>query len=109
MQESLVGSLGQEDALEKEMATHSTIVAWRTPWTEEPGGLHTVHGVTNSQTQLRLTVRGENQQLSVQLTSRKQLFSERSSFFPDGLCEQHFPKKSEDPGSFCQEPFYAHE
>ena len=47
MQESLVGSLGQEDALEKEMATHSTIVAWRTPWTEEPGGLHTVHGVTN--------------------------------------------------------------
>ena len=34
-----VGSLGQEDPLEKEMATHSNILAWRIPWTEEPGGL----------------------------------------------------------------------
>ena len=34
-----VQSLGQEDALEKEMATHSSVLAWRTPWTEEPGGL----------------------------------------------------------------------
>ena len=34
-----VGSLGQEDALEEEMATHSSILAWRIPWTEEPGGL----------------------------------------------------------------------
>ena len=32
-----VRSLGQEDALEHEMATHSSILAWRTPWTEEPG------------------------------------------------------------------------
>ena len=32
-------SLGQEDPLEEEMATHSTILAWRSPWTEEPGGL----------------------------------------------------------------------
>ena len=45
MQETQVQSLGQEDPLEKEMATHSSILAWRTPWTEEPGGLHTVHGV----------------------------------------------------------------
>ena len=36
---------GGEDPLEKEMATHSSILAWETPWTEEPGGLHTVHGV----------------------------------------------------------------
>ena len=36
-----VGSIsGQEDPLEKEMATHSSILAWRVPWTEEPGGLH---------------------------------------------------------------------
>ena len=35
----LVRSLGQEDPLEKEMATHSSILAWRIPWTEEPGGL----------------------------------------------------------------------
>ena len=48
MQEIQVRSLGQEDLLEKGMATHSSILAWRIPWTEEPGGLHAVHGVTNS-------------------------------------------------------------
>ena len=32
-------SLGQEDSLEKEMATHSNILAWKIPWTQEPGGL----------------------------------------------------------------------
>jgi len=35
----LVQSLGQDDSLEEEIATHSTILAWRIPWTEEPGGL----------------------------------------------------------------------
>ena len=39
MQEMRVQSLGQEDPLEKEMATHSRILAWEIPWTEEPGGL----------------------------------------------------------------------
>ena len=39
MWETQVQSLGQEDPLEKEMATHSKILAWRIPWTEEPGGL----------------------------------------------------------------------
>ena len=39
MQETQVRSLSQEDPLEKEMATHSSIIAWRIPWTEEPGGL----------------------------------------------------------------------
>ena len=39
MQETWVQSLGLEDALEKEMATHSSILAWEIPWTEEPGGL----------------------------------------------------------------------
>ena len=38
-QEMQVRSWGQEDPLEKEMATHSSILAWETPWTEEPGGL----------------------------------------------------------------------
>ena len=37
-QEMLVQSLGQDDPLEKGMATHSSILAWRTPWTEEPSG-----------------------------------------------------------------------
>ena len=39
MQETQVQSLGQEDPLEKGMTTHSSIPAWRIPWTEEPGGL----------------------------------------------------------------------
>ena len=39
IQEMRVRSLGQEDPLEKEMATHSSILAWRILWTEEPGGL----------------------------------------------------------------------
>ena len=39
MQETRIQSLGWEDPLEKEMATHSSILAWRIPWTEEPGGV----------------------------------------------------------------------
>ena len=39
MQETCVQSLGWEDPLKKEMATHSSILAWEIPWTEEPGGL----------------------------------------------------------------------
>ena len=42
MQETLVPSLGQEDPLEKEVATHSSILAWKIPWTEEPGRLQSV-------------------------------------------------------------------
>ena len=42
MQETRVLSLGWEDALEKEMAAHSSILAWRIPWTEEPGGLQSM-------------------------------------------------------------------
>ena len=45
MQEMWVRSLGQEDPLEKEMATNSSILAWEVPQTEKPGGLP-VHGVT---------------------------------------------------------------
>ena len=46
MQETLVRSLGQEDPLEEEVATHSSVLAWRIPQTEEPGGLS--HGVSES-------------------------------------------------------------
>ena len=42
VQETQIHPLGQEDPLEKEMATHSSILAWRIPWTEEPGGLQTM-------------------------------------------------------------------
>ena len=48
IQETQVQSLGQEIPLEKRMATHSSILAWRIPWTEEPGRLHTIHGVAKS-------------------------------------------------------------
>ena len=42
MLETWVRSLGREDTLEKEMATHSSILAWRIPWTEEPGELESM-------------------------------------------------------------------
>ena len=42
MQESQVQTLDREDPLEKEMATHSSILAWRIPWMEEPGGLQSM-------------------------------------------------------------------
>ena len=42
MWETQVRSLGQKNPLEKEMATHSSILAWRIPWTEDPGGLQTM-------------------------------------------------------------------
>ena len=42
MLETRVQSLGWEDPLEKEMANHSSILAWKIPWTEEPGGLQTM-------------------------------------------------------------------
>ena len=51
MRETQIQSPGREDLLEKEMATHSSILAWKLPWTEEPGRL-TVHGVAKSWTQL---------------------------------------------------------
>ena len=49
MQETLVRSLGREDPLEKEMATHSSTLAWRIPWREEPGRLQSMG--SQSQTQ----------------------------------------------------------
>ena len=53
VQETWVRSLGQEAPREEDMAIHSSIRAWRIPWTEEPSGLHTVHSVTKSWTQLK--------------------------------------------------------
>ena len=54
MQETWVPSLGGEDPLEKGMATHSSILAWRIPWTEEPDGLQSL-GVTESDIFILLT------------------------------------------------------
>ena len=51
MWETWVRSLGQEDPLEKEMAAHSSILAWRIPWTEEPGGLRSTGSQRVGQTE----------------------------------------------------------
>ena len=51
LREVRVLSLGREDPLEEGMATHSSILAWRIPWTEEPGGLRSI-GVPQSRTRL---------------------------------------------------------
>ena len=48
LQETWVRSLDKEDPLEEGMETHSSIFAWRIPWTEEPGRLHTVHRIAKS-------------------------------------------------------------
>ena len=50
MRETQVQSLGREDPPEKEMASHSSILAWKIPWTEEPSRLQSVYGVAKSQT-----------------------------------------------------------
>ena len=50
MWEIRVQSLGREDPLEKEMATHSSILAWKISWTEEPSRLQSVRGVAKNQT-----------------------------------------------------------
>ena len=55
VQQTWVQSLGWEDPLEEGMAIHSTILAWRIPWTEETRGLHVVHRVTESDTTERLS------------------------------------------------------
>ena len=54
MQETQVQSLDLEDPLEEEMATHSSILAWKIPWTEEPGGLQSM-GSQKSQTRPKET------------------------------------------------------
>ena len=56
MQQTWVWSLEWENPLEKGMATDSSILTWRIPWTEEPGRLHTVHAITESDTTERLTL-----------------------------------------------------
>ena len=52
-QETQVQSMDQEDPLEEEMATHSSLLTWRIPWTEKPGGLQST-GSQKSQTLLRM-------------------------------------------------------
>ena len=59
VQETWVQSLGQEVSLEKEMANHSSILAWKIPWTEEPGGLQSM-GCKESGTTEQLSLNAES-------------------------------------------------
>ena len=64
MQETRLRSLGREDSLEEEIATHSSMLAWRIPWTEEPGGLQPMgHRVRYDRSEL--TAQGEAYQLVI--------------------------------------------
>ena len=74
MQETWVQSLGCEDLLEKEMATHSSILAWKIPWTEEPGGLYSPWGHRESD----MTERLNNNSL-INLIGNKSFFKSLSS------------------------------
>ena len=56
MWETWVRSLGWEDPLEKGLATHPSVLAWRIPWTEEPGRLHNLWGHKESDTTKRLSL-----------------------------------------------------
>ena len=58
VQETQVRSLGREDSLGKGMATHSCVLAWRIPWTEEADWWATVHGVPKSRTRLTKLLEG---------------------------------------------------
>ena len=64
----VIQSLGLEDSLEKEMATHSRILAWEIPWTAEPGWWATVHGVAQSQRQLSSQARTINIKIRLCIT-----------------------------------------
>ena len=59
MKETWGQSLGQEDPLEKEMATHSSIFAWRIPWTEEPGKLRSMGSQESAQLSDKTTIKTE--------------------------------------------------
>ena len=78
MQEMQVPSLGQEDPLEKDMATHSSILPWEIPWTEEPGRLQSM-GSQKSQTQL-------SDQTSHQHITEKNLKKKKNTHTHTYLC-----------------------
>ena len=68
-QEPRIQSLGQEGALEKEVATHSSILAWETPWTEEPGGLQSMGSQESDTTETAAAhSRDQNTPLSMSCT-----------------------------------------
>ena len=98
MQETHLPSLGQEESLEKEMATHSSILAWEIPWTEEPGGLQSV-GLQKTHTGLNMHRHGchndpplfSMKRPNVALASQREMFTE---FNFSIIFAKHISKKS---------------
>ena len=79
MQETGVRSQGQEDPLEKGMATHSSILAWRIPWTEEPGGLQSMGSESDTTERLLLLHRCRPRgQVETKYYSQKQTCSSQT-------------------------------
>ena len=94
-----IQSLGWKDLLEEEMATHSSILAWRIPWTEEPGRGSTVHGVTKSQTQLTLPACT----MYIECKKNRRVFAGMSVFIP-------IPKKgsAKEYSDYCKIAHISH-
>ena len=94
MWETQVQSLGQEAPLEKEMATHSTILAWRIPWTEEPGGLQSLvsqrvgHDWATSLSRFTFPRTEATRIKQTKVWGRKIILSwaADSCFYPEGIC-----------------------
>ena len=122
MRETGVWSLGQEDPLEKEMATHSSMLVWRIPWTEEPGGLQSMGSQRVGHdwaTSLHFTSIGASGTLgvhkilssSLSVAAAKMLFAFSVLFFP--VCTVEFSRSCmilqqiecrnwyENPAIFC--------
>ena len=98
MRETQVRSLGQEDPMEKEMITHSSTLAWRIPWTEEPGRLQS----TGSQRVGHDWATSLTHSLTCQISYRIQLFScsvVSDSLWPHGLQNARLPCPSPSPGA----------
>ena len=108
MRETWVRSLGREDPLEKEMATHSSTLAWRIPWTEEPGGLQSA--ALQSRTRLSdftFTFHFQTQSISVLSTrfckylyppwySFVEILMSREMVWGDGALGKHLSHESEE-------------
>ena len=75
------------------MATHSSILAWRIPWTEEPGGLHTVNGVAKIQTRLkRLSTHAQNKYMFSYIEALNASLPFKCIFFTNSHRLIHFKK-----------------
>ena len=104
MQETWVQPLGQEDPREEGVATHSSVLAWRIPWTEEPGRLQS----TGSQSQTRLTDGHTHEQrpTACLLTPTQRPSSQHNLLGPQSLCEHHYGSQLKCSGSIFERALF---